>query len=235
MHIQGVIFDVGGTLIYSNDNHFETANAWSAANFLRSQGFALDAANFAKQLVNLRGVSPKGDAELKQINTTLEHLHHVTKKMGLELSSDLLPKLELAFVTPEVYGAVTLPGVQEVVKSLFGTVRLGIISNTRSHILIEETVKHLGLRECFDSLVTSVSAGYRKPSTHIFQAVLDAWNLPPEQIVMIGDSPSKDVAGAKTLGIKTIWLTTNSSETETCRADAVARTPAEILEILEAW
>jgi HAD superfamily hydrolase (TIGR01509 family) len=235
MHIQGVIFDVGGTLIYSNDNHFETANAWSAANFLRSQGFAFETANFAKQLVNLRGVSPKGDAELKQINTTLEHLHHVTKKIGLELPPDLLLKLELAFVTPEVYGAVALPGVQEVVKSLVGTVRLGIISNTRSHILIEETVKRLGLRDCFNTFVTSVSAGYRKPSMHIFQAVLDAWNLPPEHIVMIGDSPSKDVAGAKAVGMKTIWLTTNSSETETCRADAVARTPSEILAILEAW
>lgn len=233
--IQGVIFDVGSTLIYSNDNHFEPANAWSATNFLRSQGFEFDAAEFAKQLVDLRRGSPKGGADLKQINTTAQHLQLVAKQVGLELSDNLLPRLEHAFVTPEVYGAVALPGVQEVVKSLVGKVRLGVISNTRSHVLIEETVKHLGLRDCFDTFVTSVSAGYRKPSPRIFQAVLDDWKLPAEQIVMIGDSPSKDVAGAKALGMKTIWLTADSSETETGRADRVAKMPKDILEILEAW
>jgi phosphoglycolate phosphatase-like HAD superfamily hydrolase len=34
--IKGLIFDVGGTLIYSNYDHFEHANAWMAASFLRS-------------------------------------------------------------------------------------------------------------------------------------------------------------------------------------------------------
>jgi HAD superfamily hydrolase (TIGR01509 family) len=233
--IKAVIFDVGGTLIYNSDNHFETANASSATNFLRSQGFEFDAAEFAKQLVDLRRASPKGDDELRQINTTTQHLQQVAKQFSLELSDKLLEKLEHAFVTPEVYGAVALPGVQEVVRSLVDKVRLGIISNTRSHILIEETVKHLGLRDYFDPLVTSVSALYRKPSPRIFGAVLDVWNLPPEQIVMIGDSPSKDVVGAKSLGMKTIWLTTDSSETEAHRADAVAEMPKDILEILPAW
>jgi FMN phosphatase YigB (HAD superfamily) len=233
--IQGVIFDVGGTLIYSNDNHFEPANAWSAANFLRSQGFKFDASAFTKGLVALRSTSPKGDADLKQINTTSEHLQLVAKRFGLELPPDVTSGLELAFVTPEACGAIALPGIQEVVKSLVGKVRLAVISNTRSHILIEETVKHLGLRDCFDTFVTSVSAGYRKPSPHIFRAVLDVWNLPPEQIVMIGDSPGKDVAGAKALEMKTIWLTTDSSETEACRADAVAKMPKDILEILKIW
>jgi phosphoglycolate phosphatase-like HAD superfamily hydrolase len=98
--IQGVIFDVGGTLVYSNDDHFETANAWSAANFLRSQGFKFDAEQFANQLVTLRNTSPKGDEDLKQINTTLEHLQLVVKHFGLELSPDVMEGLEHAFVTP---------------------------------------------------------------------------------------------------------------------------------------
>jgi HAD superfamily hydrolase (TIGR01509 family) len=228
--IQAVIFDVGGILIYSNDDHFETANAWCAANFLRSQGFEFDAAEFAKQLLDLRAVSPKGDANFRQINTTPEHLQRVATKVGLEPSSELLSRLELAFVTPEVYGAVALPGIHEVVKSLVGKVRLGVISNTRSHILIEETVKHLGLRECFETFVTSVSAGHRKPSPHIFRAVLDVWELPSEQVVMIGDSPSKDVVGAKAIGMKTIWLTTDAGETEAFKTDTIAKTLAGILE-----
>jgi phosphoglycolate phosphatase-like HAD superfamily hydrolase len=92
--IQGVIFDVGGTLIYSNDDHFEHANAWAAATFLRSQGFQVDAEQFTKHLVELRQISPKGDAELRQINTTAEHLQKVTAGFGIELSQDILGILE---------------------------------------------------------------------------------------------------------------------------------------------
>jgi FMN phosphatase YigB (HAD superfamily) len=233
--LQAVIFDVGGTLIYSNDNHFETANAWSAANFLRSRGFKFDTKEFSNQLVVLRSTSPKGDADLKQINTTFEHLQLVAKRFGLELSYDVMAGLEHAFITPEACGAVALPGIQEVVKSLVGKVRLSIISNTRSHVLIGETVKRLGLRGYFDLFITSVGAGYRKPSPHIFQTVLDVWKLPPENVVMIGDSPSKDVVGAKALGMNTIWLTTDAVETEALEADAVATMPKDILEILETW
>ncbi|MGL4611237.1 MAG: HAD family hydrolase [Trueperaceae bacterium] len=231
--IQGVIFDVGGTLIYANDNHFEPANAWSAATFLRSKGFNFDAETFARELVALRSTSPKGDADLKQINTTSEHLQLVAKRFGLELSHDVMAGLEHAFITPEALGATPLPGIQEVVKSLVGNVRLGVISNTRSHLLIEETVKHLGLLKWFDPFVTSVSTGYRKPSPRIFQTVLDAWKLPPETIVMIGDAPSKDVVGAKAVGMKTIWLRTDATETDGLGADATAETPSEILKTLE--
>ncbi len=234
MNIQAVIFDVGGTLIYSNDDHFEPANAWSAANFLRSQGFKFDAETFARELVALRSTSPKGDADLKQINTTAEHLQKVSSEFGLELSPTVMVGLEHTFITPEACGAVALPGIQEVVKSLVSKVRLGVISNTRSHLLIEETVKHLGLRDCFDPFVTSVSAGFRKPSPRIFQTVLDTWKLPPENVVMIGDAPSKDVAGAKAVGMKTIWLRTNTTETDALGANAVAEMPSDIIGILEA-
>jgi putative hydrolase of the HAD superfamily len=233
--IQGVVFDVGGTLIYSNDDHFEHANAWAAATFLRSQGFRFDAKKFAKHLVELRRTSPKGDAELRQINTTIEHLQNVTTTFGLELSEEMLTRLERAFVSPEVYGSVALPGVQEVVRTLLGGVKLGIISNTRSHLLIEETVKHWGLRDYFDPFVTSVSAGYRKPSPRIFQTVLNNWKVPPERVVMIGDSPSKDIVGAKLLGMKTIWLKTDARELEDEGADKVVEMPNEILKVLENW
>ncbi len=233
--IQGVIFDVGGTLIYSNDDHFEHANAWAAATFLRARGFKCNPEKFAKHLEELRRTSPKGDAEFKQINTTAEHLQLVTGKFDIELSQELLQGLEYAFISPEVHGSVALPGIQEVVRTLQKQVRLGVISNTRSHVLIDETVKHLGLRDCFDPLVTSVSALYRKPSPHIFQAILDVWNVPPETLMMIGDAPSKDVVGAKAMGMKTIWLKTDATEVDAMGADKSVESARDILEALAVW
>jgi HAD superfamily hydrolase (TIGR01509 family) len=233
--IQGVIFDVGGTLIYSNDNHFEHANAWAAATFLRSQGFQLDPEKFTEQLTNLRKTSPKADAELRQINTTAEHLQTVLGHFDLELPPEMLRGLEQAFIIPEAHGAIPIPDIQEVVQGLHSRVKLAVISNTRSHILIEETVKNLGLLGCFDPFVTSVSSGFRKPSPRIFQNVLDVWKLPPEQIVMIDDSPSNDVAGAKAVGMKTIWLKVDLSEAAVVKPDAEASEAKDITKILESW
>ncbi len=52
---------------------------------------------------------------------------------------------------------------------------------------------------------------------------------------MIGNSLRKDVAGAKALGIRTIWLKTDAREEVEAEPDAVAETPDDILKILTSW
>lgn len=275
--IRGVIFDVGGTLIWTNGKRFDRGNAWRVALTLRSRGLLGDAQGFAERLEKMRRNSPKEAEEFRQIGTTGEHLRQVTREFGLELGPEELRELEREFVRPEACGAVPLPGSVEAVQALAGRVRLGIASNTRSHYLTEAIVGQLGLGGLFDPLVTSVSVGYRKPSPRMYEAVLDEWGLPPEQVAMVGDSLTKDVAGPRALGIRGIWLTAQpladrrvafsprervsaggaagrggggvlprtaaeraglpSAEEvlATGRADAVAATPAELLEILEGW
>jgi len=113
-------------------------------------------------------------------------------------------------VTPEACGSIALPGVLEVVWWLDGKVKLGIASNTRAHVLMEKTLERLGVREVFNPLVTSSGCGWRKPSPHIFRKVMDAWDTPADQVVMIGNSPTKDITGAKALGMRDI--ASNGSE-----------------------
>jgi HAD superfamily hydrolase (TIGR01662 family) len=232
--IKGIIFDLGGTLIYSNHDYFELANAWSAASFLRSQGFSLDPKVFSQQLVSLRQGLAKEDDQLRQINTTQENLSQLTKSMGLA-SESWLTQCEKAFVTPEASASVMLPDIPEVVAELSKKFLLGIISNTRSHLLITKTLKYCDLSHYFNPVVTSVSAGYRKPSPKVFQIVLDAWKVSAAQVVMIGDSVDKDMAGAKVLGMKTIWLRLDSSERMTQDVDAVAEESGDILKIIKVW
>jgi len=54
--------------------------------------------------------------------------------------------------------------------------------------------------------------------------------------MMIGDSLSKDVVGAKALGMQAIWLSLNSSETledVQIRPDYEAKHPLDIIKIIE--
>lgn len=232
--IRGVIFDVGGTLMWLNRKRFIPGNAWAAANWLRARGLLIDAEGFAEKLEHSFSL-PKEGADFRQINTTRDLLLRATAAFDIDLDKIELEELERIFYLPEIYGAQPLPGIMDVIKNLQGHVRHAVISNTRSHLFIEGIVKRFGLQDAFDPLVTSVSCGYRKPSPHIFRCVLEVWGLAPEEIVMIGDSPHKDMAGAKALGLRTIWLKTDVPNPGPCDADVVAEMPQDILAILVSW
>ena len=231
--VRGVVFDVGGTLVRSHGDTFEVACAEAAAGVFCAHGFRGDAETLRRDLTELRRVSPKEGPDYRQIHTTAWALRETARRYRLETDTAFLKRAEEAFVTPEAQGWRPLPGIHEVLDWLHGRVKLGVVSNTRSHLLVERTLEHLGVRALFDPVVTSAECGWRKPSPHIFGEVLDAWGLSPEQIVMIGDSPTKDVAGAKALGMRTVWLKFGLSGSAS--ADAEAATPLELPGILAAW
>ena len=63
-----------------------------------------------------------------------------------------------------------------------------------------------GLRHYFlpEAVVCSGDTGFCKPHPSTFERVLNALGLPPEQVVMVGDSCEADMAGAKPLGMRTV-------------------------------
>jgi putative hydrolase of the HAD superfamily len=71
----------------------------------------------------------------------------------------------------------------------------------------------LGLHHEFDVVVTYEDTGFRKPSPEPFKRVLHDLNVQPQEAVMVGDWPERDVAGAKSVGLWTVWAKYGSSFT----------------------
>jgi putative hydrolase of the HAD superfamily len=63
-----------------------------------------------------------------------------------------------------------------------------------------------GLLELVDGVVTSAEVGAAKPDPAIFAAALERAAARPEQALHVGDSPDKDVAGARAAGIRPVLL-----------------------------
>jgi HAD superfamily hydrolase (TIGR02253 family) len=63
----------------------------------------------------------------------------------------------------------------------------------------------LDLHHLFDPVVTYEDTGHRKPSAMPFNRALERMELKPEEVIMIGDWPERDMVGAKSLGIKTVF------------------------------
>jgi len=64
---------------------------------------------------------------------------------------------------------------------------------------------YLNLHHVFDPVLTFDDTGVRKPSPKPFQMALDYLRIKPNEAIMIGDWPERDVVGAKEIGMKTIF------------------------------
>ncbi|MFA5162069.1 MAG: HAD-IA family hydrolase [Elusimicrobiales bacterium] len=83
-------------------------------------------------------------------------------------------------------------------------VRLGVVSDA-PRLPVWLRITTLGLQHYFDHVVTYDDTGERKPSPKPFMRALDFLKVAPEKSLMIGDWAERDIAGAKKLGMKTVW------------------------------
>jgi HAD superfamily hydrolase (TIGR01509 family) len=85
--------------------------------------------------------------------------------------------------------------------------REGVLTYVLSNIgvPIDHVLDRTGISAHIDGRILSYEVGGVKPDPVIFQAALDAMNLPADSVLMVGDSP-KDDAGAGFLGIRTLLL-----------------------------
>ena len=134
---------------------------------------------------------------------------------------------------------VLVNGARDVLQSLSGRYRLGIISDvgfSPGRVLKRVLADH-GLLDVFDSLVFSDEAGRSKPHGDVFRCAARALSAQPEEIVHIGDLEHTDIIGAKRAGFRAIRFTgiTPMAEQETTIADFVTddlRNVARFIEML---
>lgn len=98
-----------------------------------------------------------------------------------------------------------LPGAAEVVRELAKRYPLTIISNGFKEVQYYKFA-HSGLEDCFAHIIISEEVGINKPQPEIFRIALEMNHVSADEAIMIGDSYSSDIAGAKAAGIDQIWL-----------------------------
>jgi putative hydrolase of the HAD superfamily len=100
---------------------------------------------------------------------------------------------------------IMFPETESVLKNVAGAYRLGIITNGASD-LQREKIEGSGLDGYFSSITISGNVGVGKPDLKIFQAALDGLEVQAENVIMVGNSLKRDIAGAQQAGIKAIWV-----------------------------
>lgn len=91
------------------------------------------------------------------------------------------------------------------------------------------------LHQLFDLVVALEDTGEAKPSILPFKAALSQLKLKPEEVLFIGDSPKRDIAGAKKAGMKTAlakYGQTKKYSKEKPETDYVLNDISELLKFL---
>jgi len=83
-------------------------------------------------------------------------------------------------------------------------VRLGLISN--SHRPLDTFRSHFELDDLISVSVSSSDHGFLKPHPKIFQSALELMQVSASDAVMVGDSFTQDVMGARAAGMRGILL-----------------------------
>ena len=93
-------------------------------------------------------------------------------------------------------------------KTLIELIKMGIQLSVVSDAPSREAwmrLYYLNLHHVFDPVLTFDDTGVRKPSPKPFEMALEIMKSTPDEVLMIGDWPERDVVGAKQIGIKTIF------------------------------
>jgi HAD superfamily hydrolase (TIGR01509 family) len=206
---RGVLLDVDGTLVDSNDAH---AHAWEAA-------FA--AHDYQIAYSRIRRLIGMGGAQLIEQLTGLpesDRKHRaIAKDRGELFREQWLPKIR-----------PLIDARRLVLRLASEQYRFAIASSAKAEEL-EPLLVIAGVDDLCDVRTTASDVERAKPEPDVLEAAAARLGLEPSQLVMIGDSPY-DVEAARRAGIDTIGVTTGGFTAEQLAgAVAVFDGPAGLL------
>ena len=97
--------------------------------------------------------------------------------------------------------------ISSVSKPVLERIQLPMVLVTNFYGNMHTVLAEFSLDHLFKEVIESAVAGVRKPDPQIFRLGVAALGLEPAEIVMIGDSPDKDILPAQSIGCQTIQIT----------------------------
>ncbi len=111
------------------------------------------------------------------------------------------------------------PGALEALEKLRAAgCRLWLLSNAQ-RVFTAYELRHLGVSHQLDGIFLSSDFGCRKPDSRFYQALIRDKGLDIRTCLMIGNDRDTDIAGAKALGMDTLYMHTALTPSQQAPAD----------------
>jgi HAD superfamily hydrolase (TIGR01509 family) len=215
VHVRGVMVDVDGTLLASNDAH---ALAWAKA--FTEHGYPVPYAR-VRPLIGMGG-----DKLLPAVVPGLSDSEGVGKEIAARRKAIFLgtyaPTLRPTPGTRALIQRLRADGVRLVVATSAQADELGVL------------LERAGVADLLPERTSADDAERSKPAADLFRVALRRLRLPPEDVVMLGDTPY-DIEGARKVGVATVALRSGGfSDEHLAGALAIHDDPAAWLAVYSA-
>lgn len=138
-----------------------------------------------------------------------------------------------AYVSHLACAGIPYPGAVELVRALHERYRICVLTNG-IRVSQQKRLAVSGLAPYVELMLTSEEAGAAKPSPRMFLMAMERMGDPdPTHYLMLGDSLSADIAGARNAGIDAMWYAPDAAQqAEGLTATFRVRNYFEIAQIL---
>ncbi|MEA5451853.1 HAD family hydrolase [Leptolyngbya sp. CCNP1308] len=210
MALDGIILDIDGTLVASNEIH---AKAWVEA--FDNHGYQVD----FDQVRSLMGMG--GDQLVPQLVAELSEAEEPGKTIASEHKELVLNKYR-----PQLKPTA---GARSLVQKLLADGLHVVVATSASDGELEVMLKVANVEDLLHETTSSSEAENSKPAPDIVQAALAKAQLDPDRVVMLADTPY-DIEAAGKAGVKVIAVRSGGfSDEELAGAIAIYDDPADLL------
>jgi HAD superfamily hydrolase (TIGR01509 family) len=207
--LRGVIFDIDGTLVASNEAH---ARSWVDA--LHEAGYEVPF-EVIWPMIGMGGDKLLPSATGIELNS--EAGARISKRRWELFKRDYLPHLKPA------------PGARELVLRMKEDNLTLIVATSASGNELGELLDVAGVADLMDDTTTSSDAAESKPDPDIVQAAVRKSGFDPDELIMLGDTPY-DVQAAIGAHVKLVGLLCGGwSKEELSGAAAIYDDPGDLL------
>jgi HAD superfamily hydrolase (TIGR01509 family) len=207
--LQGVIFDIDGTLVDSNDAH---AQSW--VDTFAEAGYDVPF-DVVRPLIGMGGdkLLPKA-AHIQQDS---EEGKKLTKRRSQIFNEKYLPRLK------------ALPGSRELVLRVRKEGLTPVVATSAKDKELKALLKAAQVDDLMEEKATSSDAKRSKPDPDIVRAAIDQSGIQRDNLVMIGDTPY-DIEAASRAGVRAIGFRSGGWRDDDLRGAAeIYDGPADLL------
>ena len=202
--IKGIIFDYGGTIDTGGDHWSEVIwKAYTGAGVPVGKDDFREAYVYAeRELAKTRHILPHHNfLDLLRIKMRIELGHLAERGILTAAQAESFTEPTAAICYREARASVER--TRPVLEALSQRFPLVLVSNFYGNV--EAVLADFDLRKYFQSIIESAVVGVRKPDPRIFSLGVEALRLKPDEVLVVGDSYTKDIVPAESLGCHVAW------------------------------